>query len=187
MDTQILLNLNFDGGVFFDSVMWFFTSKLAFIIIGAVMAYLLYRILPLKAFWLSLLFAGLVVLLADQTANFFKHNIAFLRPTHTEDLKGLLHTVNGYTGGVFGTVSGHAANSFGLALYGALIIRKRWAIILFFSFAAITSYSRIYLGVHFPSQICYGILTGLLAGGISYYAFKYTVKRIRRHDNKRTL
>lgn len=187
MDTKILLDLNFDGGVCLDKVMWFFTSAPSFIIIGAVMIYLLYRTLPLKEFWVSLLFVGLVVLLADQTATFFKHHIAFLRPTHTEGLEGLLHTVNGYKGGLYGTVSGHAANSFGLALYGSLVLRKRWVAILFFLFAATTSYSRIYLGVHFPSQICYGILTGLLAGGISYCAFRYTIKRIRRHDYQRTL
>lgn len=186
MDTKILLNLNFDGGVCMDKVMWFFTSAPSFVIIGAVMIYLFYRNLPLKQFWFSLLFAGLVVLLADQTATFFKHTIPFFRPTHTEGLEGLLHTVNGYKGGLYGTVSGHAANSFGLALYGSLILRKRWTTILFFSFAAITSYSRIYLGVHFPSQICYGFITGMLAGTISYYAFKYTVKRFS-HDNKRAI
>lgn len=187
MDSRILLNLNFDGGVVMDKIMWFFTTAPSFIIIGLIMIYLFYRAMPLKDFWFSLLFAGLVVLLADQTATFFKHHIAFLRPTHTPGLEGLLHTVNGYKGGLYGTVSGHAANSFGLALYGSLILRKRWTTGLFFAFAVITSYSRIYLGVHFPSQICYGIITGILAGGISYSLFRFTIKRIRRHDPKRTI
>lgn len=186
MDNNILLFLNFEGGVVLDEIMWFFTSKLSFAIVGVVMLFLLYRKLPLKEFLASLLFAGLVILLADQTATFFKHNIEFLRPTHTPELDGLIHTVKGYKGGLYGTVSGHAANSFGLALYGSILVRKRWATILFFAFAILTSYSRIYLGVHFPSQICYGILTGVMAGYISYLVFKFVQRRMR-NDHKRKI
>ncbi|MEG1793460.1 MAG: phosphatase PAP2 family protein [Rikenellaceae bacterium] len=186
MDTKLLLFLNFDGGQILDKTMWFFTSAPSFILIGITLLYLLYRAMPINDFVLSLLFAGLVVLMADQTATFFKHNVEFLRPTHTPELDGLLHTVNGYVGGLYGTVSGHAANSFGLALYGSLILRKRWVTILLFSFAVLTSYSRMYLGVHFPLQILYGIILGLTTGAVSYLIFSYARKNIR-NDHARKI
>ena len=179
MDTKLFLFLNFDGGTFLDQVMHILSERNTFFVIAFFMLFMFYRQMSFKRFIAAFFYAGLVILLADQTATILKHNIPFFRPTHTPGLEGLIHTVNGYTGGLYGTVSGHASNSFGLAVYASLIIRKRWVTAIFFTFAVLTTYSRIYLGVHFPSQIIYGIIVGCLAGYISYWLFNRACRRVK--------
>ncbi|MBE9487732.1 MAG: phosphatase PAP2 family protein [Bacteroidetes bacterium] len=186
MDTKIFLALNFDGGAFLDYIMWTMSHFQIFVFMVLIMIYVLYKNLSRKEFVFSLLGICLVVLFADQTATIFKHNIPFFRPTHTPEIQGLVHTVRDYVGGLYGTVSGHAANSFGLAIYISLISRKRWVIVLFFTFALLTSYSRIYLGVHYPSQILFGTVVGLISGFLSYKIFSLFRKKYS-NDNKTTI
>lgn len=82
------------------------------------------------------------------------------RPSHNFDLQGLVHLVNGYSGGLFGFVSSHAANSFGIAIFTALFLKNKWYWIFILLWAVLVSYSRIYLGVHYPADIIGGMVLG---------------------------
>ena len=107
--------------------------------------------------WRGMLVAlGLVILaitIADQTANFFKANPPKFRPSRTllpwdgVPYNEWVHTVRGYTGGRFGTVSGHAATSMAIALTAAGIYCRRWFSIMVGAYVVLTCFSRIYLGV----------------------------------------
>jgi undecaprenyl-diphosphatase len=101
---------------------------------------------------------------------FFKR----LRPSRDPALKELVHTVNGYKGGKYGFASSHAANTMGIAFFFWLLFanRYRWIWILFI-WATVVSYSRIYLGVHFPGDILVGMLIGILSG---YFCFSLNKK-----------
>lgn len=179
LDKKLMLFLNFDGGSVMDSIMWALTSRWAFIVVAIVMLFMFYQQMSVKRFIICFFYAALVILLCDQIANFFKASIPFLRPSHSPELEGLLHTVRGYKSGLYGTVSGHAANSIGLAVYGSLIIRKCWMTVFLFTFAALTMYSRIYLSVHFPSQLFFGMLLGAASGWVCYYLFTRACRRVR--------
>ena len=72
--------------------------------------------------------------------------------------------MKGHCGGMYGFVSSHAANTFGLAAFTAPLVRRRWYTWLIFIWAAIVSYSRIYLGVHYPGDVAGGALVGLACG-----------------------
>ncbi len=99
--------------------------------------------------------------LTDQLTNLIKEIFGRLRPSHEPALAGLVHHVQGYLGGKFSFVSGHAANVFGFALLSALIIKNTiysWAI---FFWAVAVAYSRIYLGVHYPLDILGGMSLGM--------------------------
>ena len=93
-----------------------------------------------------------------------KPGFARLRPSHTASLEGHLHLHtfdNGsvYRGGPFGFVSSHAANTFGIATLAVLLFgagRWRWL----WLWAAAMSWTRIYLGVHYPGDILFGALFG---------------------------
>jgi undecaprenyl-diphosphatase len=101
---------------------------------------------------------------------FFKR----LRPSRDPALKELVHTVNGYKNGKYGFASRHAANTMGIAFFFWLLFanRYRWIWILFI-WATVVSYSRIYLGVHFPGDILVGMLIGILSG---YFCFSLNKK-----------
>jgi undecaprenyl-diphosphatase len=84
-----------------------------------------------------------------------------LRPSHDPALDGLVHIVNDYRGGLYSFASSHAANAFGVSFFLWLTVRKSlgWIWIMFI-WATIFSYSRIYLGVHYPADIVVGALLG---------------------------
>jgi undecaprenyl-diphosphatase len=91
-----------------------------------------------------------------------------LRPSHEPELEGLLHLVDGYRGGLYGFASSHAANTFGVAIFIWLSLRKhyRWIGVIFI-WAILMSYTRIYLGVHYPTDILVGAIIGSLCGLLS--------------------
>lgn len=191
LDTQVLLCLNGDGGKIIDFIMWCFSNFGSFVLYALLVLFLLYRKLPRRDFWWTIAAIGLIVLLCDQTATQFKHHIPYLRPTHTPGLEGLIHTVYGYTGGLYGTVSGHAANIFGFATFGMLMVRKRWFIPFSILYALLVTYSRTYLGVHFPLQSLFGIATGLLWGFAVYRLYGWWIgylhrKQTQNHTNHAT-
>jgi undecaprenyl-diphosphatase len=107
---------------------------------------------------------ALCVLLADRiSSGFFKPFVARLRPTHA--LGEAVHIVRDYRGGRYGFVSSHAANMFAVAVYSLLVVRRTYFTVFMLLFALFVSYTRIYLGVHYPLDIICG---GLLGAGIGW-------------------
>jgi len=79
---------------------------------------------------------------------------------------------------MYGFVSSHAANTFAVAMLLLLIQRKRWFTALMLTWAAIVSYSRIYLGVHYPGDVLGGAVLGVLCGLLVYLLFSWTVQQL---------
>lgn len=187
LDKNIFLALNFDGGWLMDNVMWYFSWIGSFFIMVIFFFVMMrkYKQVSYKNILILLLFMGLIVLCADQTSNFFKANIPKFRPSHNPDLQGLIHTVRDYFGGLYGTVSGHSANAFGLASFIALIYSRRWMTWTVMIYSIIIVYSRIYLSAHFPLDIIFGACFGLLYGYLIYklyvnYSYKIGADFIKK-------
>jgi len=105
----------------------------------------------------------------DQVASsFFKPLFERFRPTHHPDFKEMVDIVNGYRGGRYGFISSHATNSFGLAVFISLLFRHRRVTISVVCWALLNSYTRIYLGVHFISDILAGIIVGTILAFLLY-------------------
>lgn len=133
--------------------------------------------------WMVLIGVALTILLADQiTSTIMKPYFARLRPSHEPTLEGLLHIVNGYKGGLYGFASGHAANTFGTATFFYLLFRnKYWWVGLLFLWALLVTYTRLYLGVHYPSDILVGGIVGILSGTTGYLV---TTSLLRKYGKK---
>ena len=111
-----------------------------------------------------------MITIADQGANLFKDSFQRLRPCHNESLKDTLRLVKENCGGKYGFFSAHASNSFSLAIFFGLLFKNRirYIILITIVYASLISYSRIYLGVHFPIDIIIGSSFGLCVGFIMY-------------------
>lgn len=174
LDKEFFLLLNGDGGAVMDSVMWALSSKMIFFLLVIVFL-LLMRLIKdstFKQLLFMLISLALIVLLADQTSNIFKDNLCKLRPTHNPELANIVHIVNNYKGGLYGTVSAHAANGFGLGIFMSLVYRRKWFTWSVMSLFSLIAYSRIYLSVHYPLDIILGIFFGLLYGVLVYNLYK---------------
>ena len=127
---------------------------------------------------LVLLAIVLTITLCDQFASHVcKPLFTRFRPTHHPDFMNEVKTVFGYRGGRYGFISSHAANAFGFAMFLTLLFRNRWLGFTLFFWATVNAYSRIYLGVHFLTDIIPGIIAGLFFGYIVYKLYAWVRSR----------
>jgi undecaprenyl-diphosphatase len=151
-----------------DPVALQLTQTITWIPLYVLLLYLIYRIDPKNTLWI-LGGVMLTILLADQVSSgLMKPYFERLRPCHDPRWEGMMH-VYGRCGGLYGFVSSHAANTFGLATFLTLKLgKKQKAIAWLFLYALVVSYTRIYLGVHYPLDLFFGALVGILAAFFSW-------------------
>ena len=178
LDKELLLFLNSFHTPWLDPIMFWITKTLFWLPL-----YLFLLFLVIKNFkrdtWIVLVGVAITILLADQiTSGLMKPFFARLRPSREPSLQGLVHLVDGYTGGKYGFASSHAANTFATALFFWLLFkdRYRWVWILFV-WAAVMTYTRIYLGAHYPGDILVGLLIGLGSAWTGFAIQKLIWKR----------
>ncbi|MBN2682509.1 MAG: phosphatase PAP2 family protein [Bacteroidales bacterium] len=179
IDRDLFLSLNACHSPFFDQVMEAVSQTFIWIPLYLFVLFLIYRKLKWQVLAILPVFI-LGVVLSDQISVYaFKEVFERFRPCHNLDLVDLVHTVNGKCGGKFGFVSSHAANTFMFAALSSLFIRKKWFIILIFFWAVLVSYSRIYLGVHYPGDVFFGAVLGLVIGVGVFYLYTFIYKKIK--------
>ncbi|QOW10218.1 phosphatase PAP2 family protein [Kaistella flava (ex Peng et al. 2021)] len=164
-DRSMFLFLNNLGSHSFDQFWIMISATWIWIPLYIIFLYLLFKNYQLRNLVFILIFIALGVTFSDQLAGIFKTGVARLRPCHDPTLTGLMRDVK--CGGQFGFYSSHAANTFFIATFMSLLLYRKYRLLpyILFIWAIIVSYSRIYLGVHFPLDILMGSLMGFFAGG----------------------
>lgn len=93
-----------------------------------------------------------------------------LRPTHDPAVMHTINIVGGLRGSGYSFFSAHAANTFGIALFMSLAMRRRWLTVVLVAWSLLNCYSRLYLGVHYPSDVLVGILFG---AAVAFLIYRY--------------
>lgn len=167
LDKQLFLLLNDLHTSWMDPVMFYASKTEVWTPMFLLLLYFIFKD-HRKETWIILLGVALTILLADQiTTSIMKPWFGRLRPSWSPDLSGLVHHVNDYRGGKFGFPSSHAANTFGTAVFLVLTHSLRRWMYLLFVWALFVSFSRIYLGVHYPGDILAGALIGSACGWLA--------------------
>jgi len=175
-ETLIFLNMSGRHTIFMDFFMWMTTQTFTWLPAFLTFFYIVIKDKKREA----LLIIGVTILLfllCDQiSSSIIKPLVARPRPGRDPAVMDFLQYVNNYRGGAFGFLSSHATNTFGFAMFSSLIFRHKWYSATAFLWAALCSYSRIYLGVHFPLDIIAGMLLGITIGVFCYWLYGQTKK-----------
>ncbi len=121
----------------------------------------------------TLLWLGMTIGLSDAiAAQIIKPWVARIRPCRITDL---VRIVNGCAGS-FGFPSNHAANGAAFAVFWLLWKGPRSGL-LALGCACLVGFSRIYLGVHYPSDVLAGFCFGGSVGALSYALYARVFKQ----------
>ena len=175
LDQKITIFLNGSHVTFIDSIMWAFSKPIFGLPFYILFIYLFFRNYNAKNAFTIILLMGLTVGLGDFIAHeFVKETIQRYRPSHNLEISHQLNFVNNYKGGQFGFVSNHATNMSVVGLLTFLFLKKTYpkSWIYLVIFVLTISYSRIYLGVHYLSDIFGGWILGIILSLCSYRIFK---------------
>ncbi|MEQ8714292.1 MAG: phosphatase PAP2 family protein [Cyclobacteriaceae bacterium] len=163
IDHELFVLLNSLHHPILDRVMVFFSAKLVWAPLYLFLIYWLFRTFKKKGI-IYLVAALLAVAATDQlTSSLMKPGFERLRPCHDPSLTDSIRIVDG-CGGKYGFASGHAANTFMLAIFFVTLFRGNRHFFWLVLWAGIVAYSRIYLGVHFPGDVLVGAMLGSLIG-----------------------
>ena len=181
LDKKLFLTLNHFSTPGIDPVMRFLSGPVPWIfcILGFL---ILLRFTPgsrhRNGYLIMVVTFILAYAISDQlSVHLFKDVFMRLRPCHEPALAGQVRLVANGCGGQYSFVSSHAANSFNLAMLFALLIHRKWFTISVFTWAILVSYSRIYVGVHYPGDILGGAALGCLVGYTMFLVAKAFLKR----------
>jgi len=178
-DRALTLWLNGSDSLFLDRVAWVATSTVVWVPLALVLLYVVIRNNDLQGVFLTILSVACCILIADQVAStVFKPLVARYRPAQDPHLMYLIDTVNGYRGGLYGFFSSHAANTFAVATFVSLLLRRRTLAAVLCAWALFNCWTRVYLGVHYVGDLLCGMLFGILTGGAVFGAYRCLAVRL---------
>ena len=176
LDKELFLFLNGLGSEAYDEFWKIITKQLNWAPFILAVFYLIQRKIGWKNFGIVILFLAVLITFTDQITNLFKYSFERLRPCNDTDVNGIARIVIHRDS--FSFFSGHASNSMATTTFIFLLLRKHYKFtFLLFLFPLIFAFSRIYLGLHFPSDILVGYLFGVTFGFGLYRLYVFFGKK----------
>lgn len=173
IDQQLLFWLNGSDSLFTDGVMTTLTAGTTWIPLYIALFYLVLKNNETMAQVLLTIgcAAACVLVTAGITNLVIKPLVARPRPCDDPLIKYAVDVVIGVSAGNYSFFSAHAANTSALVMFLALLIRNKLFIVTMIIWSLLNCYTRLYLGVHYPSDILCGLLFGSLMGFIAYVIY----------------
>jgi len=174
VDKQVLIFLNNLGTEQWDPFWRAVTKQFNWIPLFATIIFLVIKAFGWKRGGFIILSMIILVAFSDQFTNLVKNFIERLRPNNDPQIKDLLRTVDSYSPGGYSFMSGHATTSTFFTVYTLLLLKGKYQkyIYLMLIFPVVFSYSRLYLGVHFPIDILTGITIGIIFANLYFTLYK---------------
>jgi len=180
LDTKLFLFLNGLGTETWDGFWNIVTYRFTWVPVYLLMLYLVYRLSGWKGLIYYIVAISLLILVVDQTTYYwFKAVFQRPRPSHNADIADLIR-ITGKPGGRWGFISAHASNTFAIAVFLGYQLKKvfKYSAILLTLWAVFISYSRIYVGVHYPADLICGAIWGTSVA----YAFVFILNKTGLED-----
>jgi len=177
IDQNLLIYLNNLGSTKWDSLWLFITNQFFWSPLFILIFYLTIKSYGWKTGGFLILSMIVLVAFSDQFTNFIKNTVQRSRPNNNEEIKHLLRVlINPQS---YSFMSGHATTSTFFSVYVLLLLKDNYKYIyLILFFPLVFSYSRLYLGVHFPIDIFVGILIGVTFANLYFILSKKVIKKL---------
>jgi len=167
LDIQLFFFLNGLHSAFFDIPMYWASNIFFWFPLYVFILALIIKTYGKKSILIIISIAFLITLSDQISSHLIKETLVKrLRPSHEPSYQGLIHLSAAGSGGTYGFISGHSTNAFALATFLFFLFNKRyiWFNWIMLFCAILVSYSRIYNGVHYPSDVLGGAIVGVLLG-----------------------
>lgn len=185
IDTLWFLWINSHHTTALDWTMWTLSQHWSWAVVIVLAFVLLTLRKEPRRWWLMAIGVVLCFLLADQGSVLIKDTVCRLRPCHALEDVRMFRT---HCGGQYGFVSSHAANAFAVALFFVLRywkrLKRQWPLLLLIVWALATSYSRAYLGKHYPGDLVCGAILGCIMALIVWWLTDTIEKKLRKSETK---
>lgn len=166
-----------------DFIMLNASDKFFWIPFYAIVVWMMFRTFG-KKLWLILLFLGLSLVASDRiTSGLMKPYFKRLRPCHEQVLTPRI--IEGVHCSDTGSMaSSHAANHFAIAIFMILLYgtTRKTNVLFWISWALLVCYSRVYLGVHYPTDVIVGALVGSLAAYLMFKLYSFTLSKLKSNQ-----
>lgn len=180
MDMQVLSLFNGSDNIMLDQMVQILTSDLTWIPLYVMLFFVVMRnnetmgqiALVVGSAIFCVLFAdGLVDGIIKQLAERW-------RPSNDPTFKYMVQVVDDIRPKGYSFCSAHAANTMSLAVFFSLLIRSKMLTITLVIWSLINCWTRLYLGVHYPSDILCGMIVGIIVGILVYLLYYKIYLRI---------
>ena len=133
--------------------------------------------------------ALLAIVLSEGMADLIvKPLVARLRPIHDTLMQDCVQVVNNYRAEGYSFSSAHASNTMAVAVFFSLLVKDRLFACTLITWALVNCWTRLYLGVHYPSDIIVGVVWGSVSGLFAYTMYNKVkdTRSVRASDDAAT-
>ena len=176
LDHQLTLAINGSDNLFWDNVMYTVTNTFSWSLVMLTLLIIIFKNNSWKEALMVYLTIALLIFVADRICSgIVKPTVARWRPTQDPHLMYLVDVVRNYRGGKYGFFSGHACNTMCMAVFLSCLFRSSKVTLTLIFWSLTTTFTRLYLGVHYLGDVCVGFIVGITLGLLFYWLMEHYV------------